>query len=77
MIFAISATSESCDHYLWCEQGTPDEVIQKMQKGLFDEFAYLHSIDVEPLVKDSINYQYAHELKDKIRAAIDTAMDDL
>lgn len=77
MIFAISAVSESCDHYLWCEQGTPDEVIQKMQAGLFDEFAYLHSIDVEPLIKDTINYQYAHELKDKIRAAIDTAMDDL
>ena len=77
MIFAISAVSESCDHYLWCEQGTPDEVIQKMQSGLFYEFAYLHSIDVEPLIKDTINYQYAHELKDKIRAAIDTAMDDL
>ena len=77
MIFAISAVSESCDHYLWCEQGTPDEVIQKMQAGLFDEFAYLHSIDVEPLIKDTLNSQYAHELKDKIRAAIDTAMDDL
>lgn len=77
MIFAISAVSESCDHYLWCEQGTPDEIVEKIQAGMFDEFAYLHSLDVEPLVKDSISYQYAHELKDKIREAIDTAMDDL
>lgn len=77
MIFAISAVSESCDHYLWCEQGTPDEIIQKMQQGLFDEFAYLHSIDIVPLENGSLNWQYAHELKDKIRKAIDTAMDDL
>ena len=77
MIFAISAVSESSDHYLWCEQGTPDEVVQKIQANLFDEFAYLNSIKVVPLEDGSLSWQYAHELKYKILEAIDTAMDDL
>jgi len=77
LIFAISAVSESSDHYLWCVQGTPDEIVEKIQNEMGDEFAYLYIENIQPLVSDTLNYQYARELKDKLSEAIDTAMDDL
>lgn len=66
MIVAISAVSESGDHYLWCETGTAEEIVKTMKT--IEDFYYLENIMVEPL--QSGEYESADALKNKIQAAI-------
>lgn len=65
MIVAISAVSESGDHYLWCETGTVEEVIERVSSC--EDFAYLGQIDVVALRGGSTG-----DLKEKLLEAIDS-----
>lgn len=73
MIVAISAISESGDHYLWCETGTAEEIIYNL--STLEDFAYLGQICVEPL--QSGERASADDLKFKILEAVDTAFEAL
>ena len=73
MIVAISAVSESGDHYLWCETGIILEIIAKVSK--IEDFAYLGQIQVVPLQPSE--WDTAYQLKERLIAAIDMAQDDL
>jgi hypothetical protein len=66
LIVAISAVSESGDHYLWCETGTAQEIVKTMKS--LEDFYYLGNIMVEPL--QSGEHESADDLKNKINAAI-------
>ncbi len=73
MIVAISAVSESSDHYLWCETGTAEEIIKSL--STLEDFAYLTNVCVEPLQVSEM--ASANALRIKINEAIDKAQDDL
>lgn len=66
MIVAISAVSESGDHYLWCETGTVEEVIEKVRECY--DFSHLGQVDIVPLQGSNTG-----DLKEKLLDAIDTA----
>lgn len=66
MIVAISAVSESGDHYLWCETGTAQEILKILRN--LEDFYYLEQIMVEPL--QATEFESANDLKNKIKAAI-------
>lgn len=66
MIVAISAVSESGDHYLWCETGTAQEILKTLKTT--EDFYYLEQIMVEPL--QSGEHESASDLKNKIQSAI-------
>lgn len=67
MIVAISAVSESGDHYLWCETGTVAEIIATMQST--EDFAYLSQVDVTPL--QASEQDSAESLRREIVMAVD------
>lgn len=73
MIVAISAVSESGDHYLWCEAGNADEIVKTIKRC--EDFAYLGTVDIIPL--QSSEWETARQLKVKLLDAIDKAQDDL
>lgn len=73
MIVAISAVSESGDHYLWCETGTAEEIIKTM--SALEDFAYLGQVCVTPLQPGE--GMTAKLLKNKIIVAIDDAFAEL
>lgn len=66
MIVAISAVSESGDHYLWCETGTAQEILKILRN--LEDFYYLEQIMVEPL--QAGEFASANDLKNKIQSAI-------
>lgn len=72
MIVAISAISESGDHYLWCKTGTIGEIVYDLHHC--DDFAYLGHVMVDPL-QDS-EQDSAEALRKAINKAIDKAMDN-
>lgn len=72
MIVAISAVSESGDHYLWCETGIILEIIAKVSQ--VEDFAYLREVSVVPL--QSSEWDTAGQLKERLIKAIDTAYED-
>lgn len=69
MIVAISAVSESGDHYLWCEAGNASEVIKAIKACC--DFSHLGQVDVIPL--QSSEWESARDLKVKLLDAIDKA----
>lgn len=69
MIVAISAVSESGDHYLFCETGTPEEILETLKSTT--DFAYWYQVDVEPLRGSDTD-----GLKGLILEAIDKARDE-
>lgn len=73
MIVAISAVSESGDHYLFCETGTAEEIIEAMAYS--EDFAYFGQVRVMPL--QSSEWDSAETLRFKILEAIDKAQDAL
>lgn len=72
MIVAISAVSESGDHYLWCETGTAGEIIETLSSC--EDFAYLRDIGIEPL--QSGERASADDLQFKLLEAIDSHYDN-
>lgn len=72
MIVAISAVSESGDHYLFCECGTPEEIIRDISTTY--DFAYWSNIDVVSMRGG--NQEAVQDLKNEIRKAIDKAYKD-
>lgn len=73
MIVAISAVSESGDHYLWCETGSADEIVESLKA--LEDFAYLGQVSVVPLqTSEGVS---AMMLKNKIIVAIDDAQAEL
>ncbi len=72
MIVAISAVSESGDHYLWCETGTIGEIIYSLHHS--DDFAYLRQVEVVALQPSEQGS--ADSLKFKLLEAIDKAYED-
>lgn len=72
MIVAISAVSESGDHYLWCETGIILEIIAKVSE--VEDFAYLRDVQVVPL--QSTEWETAYQLKERLVQAIDKAYED-
>jgi hypothetical protein len=72
LIVAISAVSESGDHYLWCETGIILEIIAKI--ATCEDFAYLRDVQVVPL--QSSEWDTAGQLRERLVKAIDKAYED-
>lgn len=73
MIVAISAVSESGDHYLYCKTGSVNEIVKSLE-GCTD-FAFWGNVRVSPLATGE--WATAAELKYFIIEAIDKAYDNL
>jgi hypothetical protein len=71
LIVAISAVSESGDHYLFCETGTIGEIIYSLHHC--DDFAYFGQVRVMPLQPSE--HDSAEQLRIKLVEAIDKAYD--
>jgi hypothetical protein len=72
LIVAISAVSESGDHYLFCETGTAAEIIEAVAYS--EDFAYLGQVRVMPLQPSE--HDSAEDLRKKLVEAIDKAYED-
>lgn len=77
MIFAIALKTESGDSYLFCDAGSPSGIAQRIAESMQEELAWVYSITVQPLYEDSIDYNYAEELKNTLAKLVDEAAQEL